>query len=105
MNQPFEDDILKEAEGLDILSRLFQEFDNILDETVDEYGEHLDPNLITLLELVRYDVNMTLNGTVPLDKVKVPGINKQLEDVMDEVQTFQAGLPTKGGGRENASPP
>lgn len=97
MTRQFEARLLFEAEGLDRLSKLFQGFDDILAEFVEEYGDYLDTNLVTLLECVRYDVNMTLNGTVPMDNEKVPGILKQLEDVMDEVQTLQAGLPTKHG--------
>lgn len=97
---PHEHDLLMEAEGLQNLHKLFQGFDDILADFVEEYGDYLDTNLITLLECVRYDVNMTLNGTVPMDNEKVPGILKQLEDVMDEIQTLQAGLPPKQGVKD-----
>ena len=99
-NQPFEDDLLHEAEGLDRLVRLFQTFDECLERLIDEYGNDLDPSLILCLELIRYDVNLTLNGVVKYDRFKVPGLVAQLEDVMDEIQTFQAGLKNKKGVKD-----
>ena len=96
--EQWENDLRKEAEGLDFLAKLLRGFDNLLEEAVDEYGTELDPNLVMLLEALRYDVNITLSGTVKLDNgTKIPGVYAQLEDVMDEIQTLQAGKPTKGG--------
>lgn len=94
---PYEKDILLEAEGLQYLSKLFQGFINLLEEAKEEYGDALDPNLVVCLEIMQYDAALTLDSSVKFEDVTVPGINKQLEDTMDQVQTLQAGLPTKKG--------
>lgn len=96
MPEKFEHDLLMELEGLTFLQSLFQGFDKMLAEFISEYTT-LDPNLVVVLERIRYDVNLALNGTVQLDKIKVEGIIKQIDDVMDEVQVLQCGLKTKKG--------
>lgn len=94
---PYEKEILSEAEGLDHLSKLFQGFDTLLEEALLEY-DTLDPNLVMLCETIRYDINLLLSESVTLDDgTKIPGILKQLEDVMDEVQTLDCGGKTKDG--------
>jgi len=95
--QEYERDLLMEAEGLDYLSKLFQGFDNLLDGAITEYGEYLQPQLVVVLEVIRYEINLTLSGKVVVDHKKIPGILLQLEDVQDEIQVLQAGLPTKQG--------
>lgn len=95
--ESWENDLRMEAEGLTQIMLLLQASDEMLAGFLSEYGEYLDNNLVTLLEMYRYDVNITLNGVVPLDDKEVHGIVKQLDDVMDEIQTLQAGLPTKRG--------
>lgn len=97
MPEKYEQNLLIELEGLTNLQKLFQGFDNILSEFLEEYRSELDPNLVTLLEMYQYDVNLTLEGEIVIDDIKVPGIMKQLYDVADEVQVLQAGLATKHG--------
>jgi hypothetical protein len=100
MTEKYEQNLLMELEGLTNLQKLFQGFDNILEEMIDEYGDTLDSNLVICLECVRYDINLTLSGVVKFEDFKVQGILKQLDDVQDEVQTLQAGLPTKQGVKD-----
>lgn len=97
MPEKYEHELLKELEGLTNLQKLFQGFDNILSEFLEEYRSELDPNLVTLLEMLQYDVNLTLEGEIVVDDIRVLGIIKQLDDVSDEVQVLQAGLATKHG--------
>ena len=94
--QQWEKDLLKELEGLDYLNKLFQGFDDLLSQAIEEY-DTLDPNLRTILESIRFDVNLTLNGVVVVKGKKVEGIIKQFADVQDEVLTLQAGMATKQG--------
>ena len=95
--EKFEQEKLLEVEGLQNLSKLFLGFSDILAEFLEEYQEVLDPNLVVCLECVQYDVTLTLDGEVKFEDVTVPGINKQLSDVMDEVQTLDCGGKTKDG--------
>lgn len=97
---PYEERKLREAEGLDYLSKLFQGFINLLEEAKEEYGEVLDENLVVCLELMQYDATLTLESSIKFEDVTVPGILKQLEDCMDEVQTFDCGERVKKGVAE-----
>ena len=92
-----ERNLLMEAEGLKYLLELFQGIDGLLGKFADEYGEYVDTTLLTAIECVRYDVQVITEGNIVMDQTTVPGILKQLDDVMDEVQVLQAGLATKHG--------
>ena len=102
--EKFESDLLREAEGLKYLLELFQGFDSLLAKFNEEYGEYIDTTLLMAVECLQYDVAVIAEGNIVLDETTVPGIIKQLDDVMDEVQVFQAGKATKGdkheGGQE-----
>ena len=99
--QPWETELLMEFEGLDHFSKLLSAVDDMVESGLLEYGEYLDPNLVVCLECLRYDLNLTLSGQIRFDKkLVVDGVLKQLEDCADEVQTLQAGLPTKGGVKD-----
>lgn len=96
--EKFEKDLLMEAEGLDLANRVLDKLDEILAQVIEAYGEYFDPNLVMLLEAIRYDVNITLSGTVKLENgTLIPGVVKQLADVLDEIQVLQCGKKTKGG--------
>jgi hypothetical protein len=96
--QQWENELLMEFEGLDYFARILKATDELLEQGLDEYGSELDPNLVVCLECLRYDLNLTLSGKVRFGKkLLVDGVLKQLENCADEVQTLQAGLPTKGG--------
>ena len=86
-----------EAEGLKYLLELFQGIDGLLGKFSDEYGEYVDETLMLAVMCLQYDVQVITEGKVIFDKTTVPGIVKQLDDVMDEVTVLQAGLPTKKG--------
>lgn len=94
---PHEKDILMEMEGLDHLVQLFQGFEGLLGKAIEEYGEYLDPNVVTALECLQYDVVSLTEGTIEFENASVPGLLKQLDDVADEVKTFDCGGKTKDG--------
>lgn len=102
-NQPFEDDLLREAEGLELFVKLFQGFDRLAEELLEKYGGLLDSYLIICIESIRYDINVALEGEVPLGRRKVRGLVKQLDEVMADIETFQAGVRTKPEMKRAAS--
>lgn len=94
----WEEELLMEFEGLDHLAKLLRATDDMLEEALNEYGSELDTGLVMLLEALRYDLNLVLEGSVKLDNgTVIPGIFKSLDDVQDEVETLQAGKETKKG--------
>ena len=93
----FEKDLLMELEGLKYLLELFQGIDGLLGKFTDEYGEYIDTTTLIAIECLRYDVQVITEGKIVMDKTTVPGILRQLDDVMDEVSVLQAGLKTKKG--------
>lgn len=95
MNQKWETNLLREAEGLKYLLDLFQGIDGLLAKFNEEYGEYIDPTLLVAIECLQYDVAVISEGNIVMDETTAPGILKQLDDVMDEINVLQAGLPTK----------
>lgn len=104
MSEQWEKDLLLEAEGLKYLLELFQGIDGLLAKFSEEYGEYIDPTLLMAIECIQYDVATIAEGSIVLDDKTVPGIVKQLDDVMDEIHVLQAGLPTKQGVKDENSP-
>ena len=101
---PYEKNLLMEAEGLKYLLELFQGIDGLLAKFADEYGEYIDSTLLVALECLQYDVSVIAEGSIVMGDQTVPGIVKQLDDVMDEISVLQAGLATKQGVENEDSP-
>lgn len=97
MNQKWETNLLREAEGLKYLLELFQGIDGLLAKFTEEYGEYIDPTLLVAIECIQYDVSVIAEGNIVMDEKTVKGIVGQLDDVMDEINVLQAGLPSKKG--------
>lgn len=97
MPENWEKDLLMEAEGLKYLLQLFQGIDGLLGKFSEEYGDYVDSTLLIAIECLRYDVQVITEGKIVMDKTTVPGILRQLDDVMDEVHVLQAGLSTRKG--------
>lgn len=95
--EQWENDLLVEADALDGLSKLFATFIDLLDQTLIDNCEYLDEDLVGVMAIVSAECTIVLERQVKYKGKKVPGILKQLEDVMDEVQTLQAGKETKHG--------
>lgn len=95
----FEKDLLMEAEGLKALVTLFNVYLDEFDRIKKEYGEYFDHHLYTVLLYLEVKLAVLLEKEFVIKKenLTIPGIVKQLDDVMDEIQTFQAGLETKRG--------
>lgn len=101
MTREWEKNLLFQAEGLGRLQHLFDIFEGELGNILEQYEEYLDKQFVMLLLVVQGMVAQTLESSVELDEDSdIPGINKQLEDVMDEIHVFQAGLKTKKGVKD-----
>ena len=97
--QGFEQRKLLEAEGLQRLVTLYNVFLDEYASIRQEYGEHLDDDLMAMLNVIEYAIATALEAYVQPEgrEEPVPGIVKQLDDVMDEISILQAGLKTKRG--------
>lgn len=106
-NQPYEDDLLMEAEGLDKLLSLYNAVQGMLADILLDYRDYLEPNLVFLLERnLLFTVTLINKSFVFTSEdgkhtLEIDGLLAQIEDVMDEIQVFQAGKPTKKGGDNN----
>ena len=88
-------DLLLEAEGLDKLIRLFNAFTDMSCEFLDTYGDYMDVNLKTAIEVVQFEAAMVTEGYFVLQGRKFPGLVKQMADCLEEIEIFQAGKETK----------
>lgn len=95
MTEKFEDDLRMEAEGLDKFIKLFNSFTDLSCEFLDTYGDYLDESLKTAIEIVQFEAAMVTEGVFILQGKKFPGLVKQMADVLDEIQVFQAGKDTR----------
>ena len=82
--------LLMEAEGLEKFIKLFNSFEDLSCEFLDEYGDYLDSHMTMAIEIVQYEVAMGNQGVFIINKVQHPGLVKKLADVLDEIQIFKA---------------
>lgn len=96
-NLPYENDLLMEAEGLEILIKFAQATDSIIDKLISDYGECLEPVTVIAFECIQQDLARITEGRIEMDNKVHPGLLKQLENCLDEIQVLQVGKETKHG--------
>lgn len=109
MTQPWEHELLMELEGLQKMVQLYIAFEDLAWKCLEEYGDYMEPRLATVLEkhldamhvIISTKFKVTEGGRV----YKVNGLIKDYEDVLNEVETLQAGLPAKGEAHVDAQGP
>jgi len=97
--QAWEQRLLNEYDTLNMLNKLLTIFVDLLDQIITENGDKIDDDLCDYLKVVLI-MTRGVNELIIVDPetdAETDGITKQMDDVMDEINTFQAGLPTKRG--------
>ena len=98
MSEQYEDDLRKEADVLERLVKLFVASEDLLGKFITEGEDCIDPDLLTCLRWVQYVLAHGLEHGFELEDGKtVRGLMPQFENVLDEIQTLQAGLKTRDG--------
>lgn len=96
----FENDLLREAEELQDLVAVLSRMESYLGDV--QTRNLLDDDLLKFLAIIQCDAAYLVGARHIrfLHEKKtyvVPGLLSQLEEVLDNIQSFQAGLPTKKG--------
>lgn len=105
MPERFEKDLLIEAESLEDLISVLSHVESYLGSFQELHVDHLDDTLLLALKSLQtelaflvgaHEMTFRANGK----EHKLQGLCAQLDEVLENIRTFQAGLPTKDIGEE-----
>lgn len=104
MTEEYERQMLREADALQRLSRLFDAFSNMLGDFIVSEEGNLNPDLVEVLTVIAVEVQNVLSNTVVYKHHEIEGIEDNLKRLMEDIELFQAGRPAKGEEARHEDP-